>query len=71
MGAAFIETFTLGLTLKLMLALNEFGLDPQEWHIAEGGYTSHVLLVNSRDPEFRLLGEVSGSKWKSIEVLSI
>ncbi len=71
MGAAFIETVTLGLTLKLMLALNEFGLDPQEWQIAEGGFTSHILLINSIDPEFRLLGEVSGSRWKSIEVLSI
>lgn len=71
MGAVFIETFTLGLTLKLMLALNEFGLDPQEWQMAEGGFTSHVLLVNSHDPEFRLLGEIAGSRWKSIEVLSI
>jgi hypothetical protein len=71
MGATYIDTVTLGLTLKLMLALNEFGLDPQEWHIAEGGFTKQVLIVNCQDPEFRLVGEISGSQWKSIEVLSI
>lgn len=71
MGAAFIDTVTLGLTLKLMLSLGEFGLDPQEWQIAEGGFAKQVLLVNTNDPEFRLLGEVNQGTWKSIQVLSI
>lgn len=71
MGATFIDTVTLGLTLKLMLALNEFGLDPKEWQLAEGGFAEQVLLVHNVDPEFRLLGEIHEGQWKSLQVLSI
>lgn len=71
MGATFLDSVTLGLTLKLILALGDFGLDPSEWHIADGGYTEQVLLVNTIDPEFRLLGEISHGTWKSIQVLSL
>lgn len=71
MGAAFIETVTLGLTLKLILALGEFGLDPQEWQIAEGGFAEQLLLVNTNDPEFRMLGIVRNGNWSSLQVLSI
>ncbi len=71
MGATFIDSVTLGLTLKLVLALGDFGLDPNEWQIADGGFAEQVLLVNTKDPEFRLLGEVAKGNWKSIQVLSV
>lgn len=71
MGAGFMDAITLGLTLKLILSLGDFGLDPSEWQMAEGALSEHVLLINTKDPEFRLLGEVAHGSWKSIQVLSL
>ncbi len=57
----------------LIEKLIQFGLDPQEWIIEnEGsGFFNTLLLVNKRDPEFKLIGEKDQLGWKQLQILSI
>ena len=57
----------------LVEKLIQFGLDPHEWTIAnEGrGFFNTLLLVNKRDPDFKLIGEKGRSGWKNLQLLSI
>jgi hypothetical protein len=71
MSSVFIETVTIRLAIKLILALNEFGLNPHDWQIVASSNDEQILLINAIDPEFRLLGKIHGEKWTSLQVLSI
>lgn len=57
----------------LVEKLIQFGLDPQEWIIEnEGkGFFNTLLLINKRDPEFKLIGEKDQNGWKGLQLLSI
>jgi hypothetical protein len=57
----------------LVEKLIQFGLDPHEWTIAnEGkGFFNTLLLVNKRDPDFKLIGEKDRRGWKNLQLLSI
>jgi len=58
---------------SLIEKLIQFGLDPEEWVIAndEPSLFDTFLLINKRDPEFRLVGERSRKGWKKLTLLSI
>lgn len=60
-----------GLNLKLLLTLNEFGLNPEDWQFAESENTEKVILIHRLDPHFKLVGHVGDDKWKSLQILSI
>jgi predicted nucleic acid-binding protein len=71
MSTNLTEAIILGLTLKLVLALNEYGLNPEEWMIAEALSSQHLMLVHRDDSEFRLIGEITQGRWKSLQVVSL
>lgn len=56
---------------SLIEKLIQFGLDPQEWIIANENFFDTLLLVNKRDPDFKLIGEKGPKGWKSLQLLSI
>lgn len=57
----------------LVEKLIQFGLDPHDWVIADGsqGFFNRLLLINKRDPDFRLIGEKGRKGWKNLQLLSI
>lgn len=66
-----IENVTLDLTLKLLFALEDFGLNPREWKILHSDCSQKVLLIHRLHNDFRLLGETDKHLWKSLQVISI
>lgn len=58
---------------KLLEKLSVFGLNPQEWDLADQGhgFFTTLLLVHRQDPQFRLLGTINQKGWQKLEVLSI
>ncbi|MCB9072346.1 MAG: hypothetical protein H6623_01900 [Bdellovibrionaceae bacterium] len=65
------DTAVIHLTLNLLFSLGQFGLNPGDWKIQSGQHINQLVLVNHKDPEFRLLGTVHRGRWSSIKVLSI
>ena len=57
----------------LLKTLKNFGLNPAEWNLAGGGaeFFSTLLLVNKKDPEFKLIGHLGQKGWTRIQLLSI
>ena len=60
-------------TGSLLEKLSIFGLNPQEWDFADNGegFFSTLLIINKKDPQFRLIGHVNPKGWQKIEVLSL
>jgi hypothetical protein len=58
-------------TKTLIEKLIQFGLDPHEWTIANEGFFDTLLLINKRDPEFKLIGEKGPRGWKTLQLLSV